>query len=60
MTPAMKKSVSRLMATQTYKSLSSVHESVGNVMLHTTTAKKTNPRDRVIDMMINCIIIAYK
>lgn len=60
MTPAMKRSVSRLMATQTYKLLSSVHESVGDVKLPTTTAIRTNPRGMVIDMMISCITIAYK
>lgn len=60
MMPAMKRSVSRLMATQTYDSLSLAYGSVGNVKLHTTTAIKTNPRGMVIDMMINCIIIAYK
>ena len=39
---------------------SPVHESVGNVKLHTATLTKSDARGTVIAMMMNCIIIAYE
>ena len=60
MMPAIKVSINQEMETHAYKSLFSVHESVGNVNLHTVTPTKSDARGTVISVMMNCIIIAYK
>lgn len=60
MMPAIKMSINKEMETHAYKSLSSVHESVGNVKLHTAALTKSDARGTVIAMMMDCIIIAYK
>jgi hypothetical protein len=60
MMPVIKMSINKEMETHIYKPLSSIHESVGNVKLHTVTLMTFDTRGAVIGIMMNCIIIAYK
>lgn len=60
MMPAIKMSTNKHMETHTYKSMSSVHESIENVKLHTAAAINAKFRHTVTDMMMNCIVIACK
>ena len=60
MMPAIKMSINKEMETHAYTAPSSVHESTGNVKLHTATLVKSDARGTVIAMMRNWIIIAYR
>lgn len=60
MMPAIIMSTNKHIGTHTYKSMSSVHESIENVKLHMAAAINSKLRHIVTDMTMNWIMTACR